>query len=222
MKGAIAVLVKTPGLSPVKTRLSATIGHPLADRFFRLAKAAKEAILKEAVGAFAERDIALSCYWAIGEEQGVSHPMWQGLERMYTGPGGMGERMHHVYSTRLQDHDFVMLMGVDSPQHSVANLLEAVECLQQPDSLVIGPASDGGFYLFGGNTPVPLEHWAAVEYGREDTLASLLTRLDAYAINYTGSMTDVDTEGDLQRMVDEMAGELLPEQVALVSFVDRL
>ncbi len=200
MKGAIAVLVKTPGLSPVKTRLSATIGHQLAEQFFQLAKGTKEAVLKEAVGAFAEHDIALSCCWAIGEEQGVSHPMWQGLERMY----------------------FVMLMGVDSPQHSVANLLEAVEYLQQPDSLVIGPALDGGFYLLGGNTPVPLEHWAAVEYGREDTLTNLLKQLDAYAINYTSSMTDVDTEGDLQRMVEEMAGELLSEQAALVAFVDRL
>ncbi len=222
MKGAIAVLVKTPGLSPVKTRLSATLGHQLAEQFFHLAKAAKEAVLKEALGAFAERDITLFCYWAIGEEQGVSHPMWQGLERMYTGSGGLGERMHHVYSTLLQNHDFAVLMGVDSPQHSVANLLEAVEYLQQPDSLVIGPALDGGFHLLGGNTPVPLEHWTAVEYSREDTLTNLLKQLDAYAINYTGLMTDVDTEGDLQRMVEEMAGELLPEQAALVAFVDRL
>ena len=222
MKGAIAVLVKTPGLSPIKTRLAATIGHQLAEQFFHLAKVAKEAVLKAAVGAFAERDIELSCYWAIGEEQGVDHLMWQGLERMHTGPGGLGERMHHVYSTLLQDHDLVILMGVDSPQHSVENLLDVAEYLQQPESLVIGPALDGGFCLLGGNTPVPLANWAAVEYSREDTLANLLKQLDGYAINYVGAMTDVDTEGDLHRMVYEMEGELLPEQVALVSFVDRL
>jgi hypothetical protein len=222
MKGAVAVFVKTPGLSPVKTRLSATIGHQLAEQFFLLAKAAKEAVLKQATDAFAEQGIELSCYWAVGEEQAVTHRMWQGMARLHTGPGGLGERMHHVYATLLQDHDFVILMGVDSPQHSVENLLGVAEYLQQPESLVIGPALDGGFYLFGGNVPVPLAHWTAVEYSREDTLANLLKQLDGYAINYAGSMTDVDTEGDLYRMVDEMEGELLPEQVALVSFVERL
>lgn len=224
MKGAVAVFVKTPGLSPVKTRLSATIGHQLAEQFFHLAKAAKQAVLNNAVAAFAEQGIELSGYWAIGETQGVSHSMWQSdnMRRMHTGEGGLGERMHHVYATLLKEHDFVILMGIDSPQHSVENLLEAVEHLQQTDSLVITPALDGGFCLLGGNTPVPLPHWTAVEYSHEDTLKNLLQQLESYTINYCGSMTDVDTEGDLYRLVDEMEGELLPEQLALVSFVDRL
>lgn len=224
MQGAIAVFVKTPGLSPVKTRLAATIGHQLAEAFFHLAKAANEAVLTQAIPYFAEQGIELSCYWAVGEQQGVQHPMWHSevMQVMHTCSGGLGERMHHVYTTLLETHDFVMLTGIDSPQNSAGNLLGAAEFLRQPDSLVIGPALDGGFYLFGGNTALSLERWTAAEYGREDTLQHFLAQLDGYTINYPGAMADVDTEADLYRMVDEMEGELLPEQLALVSFVDRL
>lgn len=224
MQGAIAVFVKTPGLSSVKTRLAATIGHQLAEAFFHLARAANEAVLTQAIPHFAKQGIELSCYWAVGEQQGLQHPMWRSevMQVMHTGDGGLGERMHHVYSTLLETHDFVMLMGIDSPQNSAGNLLGAAEFLCQPDSLLIGPALDGGFYLFGGNTPVSLERWAAVEYGRDDTLQHFLVQLDGYTIHYPGSMTDVDTEADLYRMVDEMEGALLPEQLALVSFVERL
>ncbi|MEZ5537405.1 MAG: DUF2064 domain-containing protein [Thiolinea sp.] len=224
MKGAIAVFVKTPGLSPVKTRLSATIGHQLAEYFFRLAKQATEAVVQQAIPLFAEQGIELAGYWAVGEEKGLGNPLWQGkgMQRLYTGPGGLGERMHHIYSTLLKTHDFVLLAGVDCPQNSAENLLEAAQFLQQPDSCVIGPAVDGGFYLFGGNTPVPLEYWTAVQYSREDTLKQFLAKLNAYSLHYLGARTDVDTQSDLYAMMDEMEGELLPEQLALVSFVDRL
>nr|CAA6825843.1 MAG: Unknown protein [uncultured Thiotrichaceae bacterium] len=224
MKGAVAVFVKTPGLSPVKTRLGATIGHQLAEQFFHLAKAANEAMLTQAQQVFAEQGIELSCYWAVGEVIGVEHPMWLSdtMQRMHTGEGGLGERMHHVYSTLLEQHDFVVLMGIDSPQNSVENLLDAAEFLVQADSVVIGPALDGGFCVFGGNVMVELARWTAVDYSREDTLKNFLLQLSDRPVNYLGAMTDVDTESDLYRMVDEMEGELSPEQLALVSFVDRL
>lgn len=204
--------------------MGATIGHQLAEQFFHLAKAANEAMLLRAQSVFADQGIELSCYWAIGEVVGVEHPMWQSeiMQRMHTGEGGLGERMHHVYSTLLAQHDFVLLMGIDSPQNTAENLLDAAEFLKQADSVVIGPALDGGFCVFGGNAPVALERWTAVEYSREDTLKNFMAQLGDRTINYLGAMTDVDTEADLHRMVDEMEGELSPEQLALVSFVDRL
>ncbi|PIE00270.1 MAG: hypothetical protein CSA79_04580 [Thiothrix nivea] len=224
MKVAIAVLVKTPGLSPVKTRLAATLGHQQAEAFFHLAKAANEAILTRAVALCAEQGIELAVYWAVGETAGLQHPLWQSetIQRMHTGHGGLGKRMHYVYSTLLENHQAVILMGMDSPQNSAEHLLQVAQLLRQSASLLIGPARDGGFYLFAGNITVPLPRWTAVEYGCEDTLENLRVQLAAYRIRYLEAMTDVDTESDLRRMVAEMTGALLPEQRDLVDFIARL
>lgn len=223
MKVAIAVFVKTPDLSPVKTRLAATLGRVQTDTFFHLAKAANEALLAQAVPDFAAQGISLSAYWAVGEQQGLAHPLWQSrfMQRLHTGEGGLGERMHYVYSTLLHTHDAVLLVGMDSPQNSVSNLWDAAQCLRQ-NTLVIGPARDGGFYLFGGNTPVPLSRWTAVQYGQDDTLQQWVAALHGYNIHYLNAMTDVDTEANLHQMVAEMQGELLPEQLALLAFVQGL
>lgn len=224
MKIAIAVFVKTPGLSPIKTRLAATLGGVQAEAFFQLAKAANEAVLARAVHHFAAQAMALSCYWAVGERQGLVHPLWQSgfMQRLHTGEGGLGERMHYVYSTLLQTHDAVLLVGIDSPQNSVEHLLDAADYLRQPTTLVIGPARDGGFYLFGGNTPVPLSRWTSVQYSQDDTLQQWVAALHGYDIRYLNAMTDVDTAANLHQMVAEMAGELLPEQLALLAFVQGL
>jgi glycosyltransferase A (GT-A) superfamily protein (DUF2064 family) len=44
------------------------------------------------------------------------------------GEGGLGERMAHIYNTLLKQHDFVLLVGADIPQMTVAELRDACFC----------------------------------------------------------------------------------------------
>ena len=57
MNIAIAIFVKTPGISPIKTRLAASIGQQKAEDFYRLS-------LKSLVSTLKEIDI--TPYWAVG------------------------------------------------------------------------------------------------------------------------------------------------------------
>ena len=225
MRGAVAVLVKTPGLSPVKTRLAATIGHQRAEQFFLLAKDAMAAVLADARAVGTAVDVELSTYWAIGEVQGVKHPLWQtkGMACMHTGEGGLGERMCHVYNTLLAKHDFVVLLGMDSPQNTAAKLLAAAQQLRAPDSLVFGPVYDGGFYLLGGNKPIALEQWLAVTYSADDTLEKLVAQMTqpVERIHYLPTLTDVDTQPDLAAICQEMPVEPLPAQAAVVEWIHQ-
>ncbi len=227
MRGAVAVFVKTPDLSPVKTRLAATVGPSQAKQFFLLAQAAVAALLAEARLQFEQEDACeLSTYWAIAEVPGLSHPLWQtaGMARLHTGEGGLGERLCHVYNTLLAQHDFVLLLGMDSPQNTVANLLAAAAYLRTPDSLVLGPAHDGGFYLLGGNTPIAREQWLAVPYSADDTLEKLRAQMTqpAQRMHALPALTDVDTQADLQRLVTEMPPAPLPEQRAVLAWIQRV
>ena len=62
---AIAVFVKTPRLSPVKTRLAASIGTPNAEQLYRLCIGAIEQTLDTTL-----KNLNATPFWAVGEVLG--------------------------------------------------------------------------------------------------------------------------------------------------------
>jgi rSAM/selenodomain-associated transferase 1 len=207
--------VKTPGYSPVKTRLAAAIGTEAAEEFYWLSAQAVGAIVRQAAGAAPE---LLTPYWAVAEEAALSHPDWRDFPTVYQGEGDLGARLSHVYDTLLQRHPWVIFIGADAPQITGHVLAAAAQVLSETGDFVLGPAEDGGYYLFGGGTALPRTLWTAVPYSADDALdvfAKLLQPLRS--IQYILQMFDVDTEEDLRRLGPLLARtpHLLPEQGAL-------
>jgi len=208
---AIAIFVKTPSLSPLKTRLAAGVGEDAAQAFYRLSLKAVEATAQTK---------KLTPYWAVGEEDGLEHPLWKNFSRLHTGDGNLGQRQHHVYETLLKTHDRVLLIGADAPQLSRDLLEQAMLALDEND-FVIGPARDGGYYLFGGRVSTSADVWKNVPWSTAMTRERLEAGLGA-SIPYLALLTDVDTQSDLQRMVAEMPGALSEPQKQLRAWVKNL
>lgn len=206
---ALAIFVKTPGLSPVKTRLAATLGAAAATRFHQLA-------------ASATGEVARSCrsrltpYWAIAEAGPVAAAAWPGFASLHQGGGGLGERLHAVYSQLLARHGRVLLIGADAPQLTAELLRAAIDRLDDDaTSFVIGDASDGGFWLFGGSAPIPREVWTSVRYSQPRTAAELRERLTPHGgVAGVPALTDVDSAADLPVLFEALAElvEPLPAQ----------
>lgn len=193
MNTAIAIFVKTPSLSPVKTRLAASLGKAKALEFFSLSlKAVEESVA--ASGA--------DLYWAVAEEEGLNDPLWQQHQRLYTGEGDLGQRQQHVYQSLRQQYTKVILIGADAPQLSQELLHKAIETLDK-QQLVIGPATDGGYYLFGGGIDLATEVWSNIPWSTEQTLQSLQQRLPVQPA-LLPALTDVDTAEDLQLVLKEL------------------
>lgn len=219
MSGAIAIFVKTPGLSPVKTRLSAVVGKPTAEAFHLAAvDAVRESVCR------ACRPYGMQAYYAVAEQSALNHPCWRDLPRLWQDEGGLGERMGHIYRTLLQRHDFVMLVGADIPQMRVADLISAA-CwlgLDEADRLIYGPSVDGGFWLVGGNCPVPLDIWTGVTYSETDTGTQFFNKIKSLGkIRQSALLQDVDEADDLiqlQRSLLELP-EPTSAQRNLASFV---
>lgn len=165
-QGALAIFVKTPGYSPVKTRLANDIGQPGAETFYLKASKAVTAVARQA-----EESSQLQCYYAVAEKEALDDSNWRQFPTLWQGEGGLGERMERVYRTLLEDHEFVLLIGADSPQMTVKLLVEASDQMHQASNkqMVFGPSVDGGFWLFGGNCSIPLHCWTTVEYSQADT-----------------------------------------------------
>lgn len=210
MISAVAIFVKTPTLSPVKTRLAATIGTKKAVEFYGLCLST--------VRTTVEKSGAMP-FWAVGEEKGLGNPLWQDFNRLYTGEGNLGERQHHIYQTLQTKYSRTLLIGADTPQLSSALLQEALLALEQHD-FVIGPARDGGYYLFGGRIPVEKKIWTEVPYSVSTTREKLESLLPSSPVQLK-MLTDVDTVGDLEMALSEMPEEMTTAQQEVVRWINE-
>lgn len=195
MTAALAIFVKTPGLSPVKTRLAAGIGAPAAQRFHQLAAAATAEVARAC-------EPWLTPYWAIAEAGPAAVAAWPEFAALHQGHGGLGERLHTVYARLQARHGRVLLIGADAPQLTVASLRHALTLLDDADTpCVIGAATDGGFWLFGGRVPIAREVWCGVRYSHPNTAMQLCAALRPQgSVAAVPALTDVDEKADLDAL----------------------
>lgn len=217
-RAGLAIFVKTPGYSPLKTRLAAERGRAYAEDWYRRAAAAVAAVARVAA---ARHD--LTAYWAVAEPAAIAEQAWPGLPVLAQGEGDLGERMARIHAALVQAHGIGLLIGADAPQLSVALLGEALEALQAPEpTLALGAARDGGFWLFGGNVAPPMPAWQQVRYSAPDTARDFMQALSAYgAWRQVPALTDVDRASDLEAALAELQRlpECLPEQHQLVAWM---
>jgi rSAM/selenodomain-associated transferase 1 len=190
MTGAVACFVKTPGLSPIKTRLAKDIGKERAEEVYLTMVESVEDVLLNI-------DSEIDVYWAVGEDAGVIKPLWKKFKAIYTGEGCLGERMYNIYSTLLKKHDYVILIGSDSPSITPEHINCAAE-IAKDGRFVFGPTFDGGFYLFAGNQQISKDIWTSVEYSQCDTMEKLSSKIEKYGdVLAIEALADIDTIEDL-------------------------
>ena len=227
MSTAVVIFVKTPGLSPIKTRLAAAIGPERASEFFLRSLQATEAVVTQAI----QENSRLVPYWAVAEQEGLSHPLWASYQKIWQGHGTLGEKLSGVYDELLRTHESIIFIGGDAPIISPTHLLKAESLLAEDKSseaeaeFVLGPAHDGGFYLFGGRVAVPRSAWTNVSYSEASTTIELADQIQGLGhIEKLESLPDVDTLNDLLRLPNQMREQKqnLPEQEELLRWLESI
>ncbi|GAB2506826.1 TIGR04282 family arsenosugar biosynthesis glycosyltransferase [Arenimonas alkanexedens] len=193
MTGGLAIFVKTPGQSPVKTRLAKRFGRLHAEAFHL---AAAEAVASVAVRA--GLTAGFTAYWAVAEHEAMSGNAWKDLPRLFQGSGTLGERMAAIYRQLLERDGFALLVGADAPQLRDDALAKAAHWLDSAEPrLVIGRARDGGFWLFGGNVPLPPEAWLQPSYSEATTGHEFIRSMSPY-----GEWLELEMLCDVDRVED--------------------
>lgn len=219
---SIAVFAKTPNLTPAKTRLAAAIGSEQATRFYQHSLCCTTAILAQLKSQYSEVKVT----WAVAEEEHKKDSLWQDKNTMWTGPGDLGQRLHQVYSHLKQDADIVIIIGSDCPHLSITAITDAIEKLhKQPQSVVIGPAEDGGFYLFASDRQIASTVWTQTRYSEATTRQQLILQLQQ-AVQFVEFTFDIDTINELrqlQQWFNQAATDiLLAEQQQLQRWLQQL
>jgi glycosyltransferase A (GT-A) superfamily protein (DUF2064 family) len=204
MKGSIAIFAKTVGISPVKTRLAKDIGREGAETFYTLSL---DCILELAQNLTLNNN-DLDYIIAYGEPdseryENIPHPC------MWTGEGSLGERLHHVHKILLEQYDYAIIIGSDSPQMQDHHILSAIHNLElDSDLCTIGPAIDGGYYLFASSKYIEKEIWTSIPYSQSDTLVQFEEKLNAsgYRTSRINVLMDIDVINDLYTLRDTLNG----------------
>jgi len=104
--------------------------------------------------------------------------------------GDLGARLARVNAPAI-------LLGADIPGLTAQHLREAAKALEEVP-VVIGPASDGGYYLLGFTQPIP-ELWCDMQWGTEQVLRETEARLQALGVSYRllDELDDCDRPEDL-------------------------
>jgi len=200
MSAALAVFAKTPGLSPVKTRLARGIGMTAALHFHQLATRATA----EVVTACGD---CLIPYWALAEDQPYARAHRHEFPVISQGDGTLGDRMYRVHRELQARHGAALMIGTDIPQISPRLLVDAINTLSRPDvDHILGPAKDGGFWLFGSNHPVSQQSWSRVPCSTNRTAETLRIELaDSGYLAVLPTLTDIDTAADLDDLREALS-----------------
>ena len=221
--GALAIFVKTPGLSPIKTRLAASLGPVRTLEFYQLAVNALKAVMLK----LKEEIPNLELYFAVAEQEGMNSSLWAGFPTIWQGEGLLGTKLSNVYDQLLEKHSFVAFMGADSPHLAFSQIYKAILTVEnsKKTDFTIGKTDDGGFYFFCGGTSIPKSSWEKIVYSTENTAKDLMDEFGSIAnFRELSNSFDVDTFEDLRRYSEEdfPLFNLLNEQLQLIYWARSL
>jgi len=198
----IIIFGRYPRPGRVKTRLIPALGPAGAAELQReLTEKTLEKVMKLA----SNRNIDVEFRYE-GDRKGRMR-RWLGTDVDFSeqGPGDLGRRMHNAFMDAFrQGCRRVVLLGTDIPDLKTDHLSEAFEALREKN-LVLGPSSDGGYWLMGLRKSFDL--FEGVEWGTGKVLEQSLALakgkgLDSYQLE---TLRDLDTVEDLKQWKPELA-----------------
>jgi len=215
---AVAVMVKVPGATPVKSRLHPALTPDRATELYRCFLLDRlDALAKvpdiEPVVAFTPADAA--------HELAALVPT--GFRCIAQRGPDLGARLDTVLASLLADgHRGAIAIDSDSPTLPMGYVAEAARVLGSGSAdVVVGPCDDGGYYLVGLAAPRPTL-FERIPWSTSDVLPLTLKRAEdlGLSLHLLPPWFDVDTEADLRRLHAEMGSDGGPPRT--LAFVRQL
>jgi hypothetical protein len=138
---ALIIFIKNPIKGKVKTRIAQTVGDDCAlDIYLELSKITREnAFLLRGVNCY----VFYSDFIESDDEWSTAH-----FQKCLQTGHDLGERMLNAFDFVLKKHSCACIIGSDCPTLSADILRQSFDKLRDFDC-VLGPSTDGGYYLLG-------------------------------------------------------------------------
>ena len=116
--------------------------------------------------------------------------------------GDLGRRLTAAFQEAFREGTHVVVVGTDAPGVRRSVVEDAFQRLEQGD-LVLGPATDGGYYLLGLSRPAP-ELFQDIPWSTDGVLEATRSKGRALGLREEtlGILPDIDTLEDLRSRWD--------------------
>jgi len=210
-------MAKYPSPGSAKTRLGAQIGSRAACRL-------SEAFIRD----LADRlgGLGLPVTWAFWPPAAPFAALVPGQRCVPQAGSDLGERLDAGIAECIATlHLPVLAIGTDAPHIDGASVREGAEALVAGSAdVVLGPATDGGYYLIGVRAPQPAL-FRGIVWGSSSVLEATLARARAAGmrVHLLPTTFDVDDEAGLEELRTLLArGTItLPHTAAALGGVRR-
>ena len=193
------LFARRPEPGTVKTRLAESIGPAAAARIYRATLTDSIRNLKTLGFPFAVAYTPSDAGAYFKKQAPDGHNFPQNGD-------DLGERMARAFQNCFRDgFSRVIGIGSDIPGLSPEILLSAENTLKMRRA-VIGPCSDGGYYLIGLNEFLP-ELFSGIEWGSDTVLETTLEKLNRRELGFRllPELIDLDRVEDLQLIVKQLS-----------------
>jgi len=188
-KNALIIFTRNPELGKCKTRLAKTIGNQAALGIYMHLLSHTAQISKKST---ADKFVFYS-------ENIIENDLWNSevfRKKMQQG-SDLGERMEHAFTELFAlGYEKVVIIGSDLLDLKTTHIDNAFKLLQEHD-LVIGPAKDGGYYLFGMKKLQP-NIFKNKAWGTSTVLKDTLNDIQNCTFVLLEALNDIDTFEDIQ------------------------
>jgi uncharacterized protein len=202
----LLVFARLPELGKVKTRLASEVGDERA-------LAVYEAMLRDVITKIGTStpELEIEVLWApTPNVNGDALRRAFGPHSMAVQTGAdLGDRLSMALSERFFFHrtEKIVVIGVDDPALT-RELIDHAFALLESCEYVVGPATDGGYYLLGCRAlSYDPSIFHGIEWGTSTVLATTLSRIADLGgtVALLPEHYDVDTAEDLHRYMNEVA-----------------
>ncbi len=134
--------------------------------------------------------------------------------------GDLGQRLHAAFEAAFQAGSHrTVLIGTDCPELDGGLVQAAFDRLYEQD-VVLGPASDGGYYLIGLRSPAPVL-FDGIPWGTGEVLRATLSAVKVAGLSVTllPRLPDVDCPEDLavwNRVKDRRLVSDVPQRISII------
>jgi rSAM/selenodomain-associated transferase 1 len=189
-KEVVLVFQKNAVLGKVKTRLASGMGELRALEIYRH-------LIQLTYSALEDVPVPVWTYFSDYIPETVNTH----IEKSFVQEGqDLGERMANAFARSFElGMDKVVLIGTDCPTLQSHHLNQAFEALTHSD-LVVGPATDGGYYLIGMNRRADYL-FEGITWSTSQVLSETLNVASQHGLTTTllCELDDIDTQEDWQR-----------------------
>jgi rSAM/selenodomain-associated transferase 1 len=184
---ALIVFFRLPVFGKVKSRLARSVGDEKALEIYLW-------LTKQTIQTARSLSIPLYFFYEGGLPDITSR--LAGVRYYEQCAGDLGQRMLDSISIALQNFKKVIIIGSDCPALTKDILQQAMDKLDEVD-VILGPASDGGYYLLGCKKTMP-ELMEGIPWSTEAVLTKTIERCHQTDTPYSllPMLADIDTEAD--------------------------